>query len=153
MAAAEAPLAVIEIDGLESSGVSATGDIPVLPLDELEDRVNVGAVAVERMVDIELYAAPVGAVATEVLDLTEDRVVDTTRTEISDGPATCRNCGNQQQVGNVCERCGMRIERVAETFIMGVAEDQEGRCKACGFLGIQGQPCRDCGTPIPLQVA
>lgn len=74
---------------------------------------------------------------------------DGQRTTVS-ATRTCRYCGNIQQGGVLCERCGLRLpgSEVARPAKKQSGEPQPIPCPACSVLGFAGTRCRGCGAFI-----
>lgn len=150
------PVAAQVVEGLEVTLAPPLGEVPVERIAELEvTRFATGnEVPSQAMQELERNGSePVGAVAAERMpDMAEDRAADDgVRTAAPTGPVTCRYCRNVQAEGLLCDRCGMRLPRVAEvilegTAIGGGADGDPVRCKACGARGKAGHRCSECGN-------
>jgi hypothetical protein len=157
----------------------AAAPVVVAPMAEVERTELAGAkaaVSVDRMIDLDATrlasgpdlpteavpelertrAAAVGAVAPQpIAELERGRNEDNgPRTAVSAGPVVCRYCKTPQGEGAICERCGMRLPRVAKAAAPGVAGKKSGpaestRCRACGAPAKVGARCGDCGREVP----
>lgn len=146
------PSSVEVVEGLEQTFAARVGELQVEQLGELEvtffERVNVNPAPVEGA---EATAQPaVGELAVERLgDLTEDRVLDNgPKTAAPTGAVKCRYCGHLQATGNLCERCGVRLPKVAAAPAGAAAKAVPAewvRCRACGAPAQPGARCRECG--------
>lgn len=147
------PVAVARLGELESTAIDRVGEVHIEQVAALE--VNVMPAAPDAPAattpDLQLSrVAPVGEVPVErVGDLTVDRVADDgVRTAAPSGQVTCRYCKNVQQVGTVCERCGMRLP--APMALERAAPNLESvRCRACGAKATASERCRECGRLVP----
>lgn len=156
------PVQAERIEGLEVTIPEKVGEVPVERVGELEGTHH-GKVEVAPDVtpDLDLGRAPdVGAVQVErVADLTVDRAPDDgVRTALPTGAITCRYCRHVQATGNVCERCGMKLPRVAAAAAAPAPTARKGepikvRCKACGAPATAGERCTDCGNEVPFPAA
>lgn len=139
-------VAVEVAPGVEASRYEATGEVVAAPMADMEKTV----------------ADPIGDVGPVLpLDeLSEDRVVDDgVRTAVPTGPLTCRYCKTvQTQAGAMCERCGMKLPTFAQAPAAAGAAPaakrkkeavRNTRCKSCGAPAVGGEPCRECGRPVP----
>jgi hypothetical protein len=175
-----------DVCGKDLSAALGTLGAPPVRIDkmvELEVTIpeRVGEVAVEHAPDVEVtsfakveagvlapvpdfertVAARVGEVAVLPLDeLSEDRVADDgVRTPVSSGPLTCRYCKTVQALGSglICERCGMKLPRVAVVAQAGApAKKKEtvwARCRSCGANAHAGERCGECGHDVPIPEA
>lgn len=102
------------------------------------------------------------------LELTAVATPDRSTQATMGATVTCRYCQTPQTEGMFCGRCGMRLSRRA-----GVVPGAESsashasaaakkprsqrdddaaktRCRACGAPARGGQPCTDCGHPVPM---
>ena len=150
------PVATQAIEGLEVTLAQPLGEVPVERFAELEvTRFATGKeLPAEAMQELERNGSdPVGTVAAERMPgIDEDRVADDgVRTEAPTGPVTCRYCRNVQAEGLLCDRCGMRLPKVAEVILEGTivgeaGEEAQVRCKACGARGKAGHRCSECGA-------
>lgn len=150
------PVTAVPLEGLEATHTQPVGPVAVTALAELETRQVSGAVAVERMTELDATAAaPVGAVTSEAIELTEDRAPDDgIRTGLAEN-LTCRYCRNVQapSQGAICERCGMSLPRLASTAapsgVVPAASTEWTRCRSCGAPARVGGRCGDCGREVP----
>ncbi len=161
---------------------AALGALPPLPVRiqkmvELEVTIpdRVGDIPIERAADVEVTAfAKTGAVLAPTIadfektgadkvgevpvlpidDMSEDRVPDDgSRTAISTGPLTCRYCKTLQQAGTICERCGMKLPRLAVAAAVDSKKKKLEvwtRCRACAAPALGGEHCRECGHEVPM---
>lgn len=153
-----APLAddIPRLPDLEQTGAEQAKNVPVEPMPGLE--ANIGAagtpqVPVQRMAELETFAAPVGEVPVAPMpDLSLDRAEFVGQKAAAPGAQVqCRYCGNVQAKGAICERCGMRLPRGAAAGAKGPrAPTALVRCKACGTPGVEGERCKgqDCGRVV-----
>lgn len=135
-----AKVEVSPLPELELSRVRAGPDLPAVRLPDLEatGAPGVGPVPVQPLPELEAGRAP----------------ADGTRTAAPVGPVTCRYCRNVQAEGAVCERCGMRLPKLAAPVeARGPAPKGEAvwtRCRKCGAPAKGGERCGDCGHPVPM---
>lgn len=122
------------------------------PMPELEQTraARVGEVAVAGIAELErthVDAVPEVAVL-PVLDLDTGRAEDDgVRTQLPVGKVVCRYCRNEQASGAICERCGMRLPKVAATPVVMLPGDEEYTlCSDCGTRGLVGKRCPGCGA-------
>ena len=143
------------VEGLELTAVVATNTEPSIwttGLPELEATRAAPVAATELLPPPELEPtvqprapdAPIAALP----ELETGRYVDTEpKTALATDSVTCRYCKNVQSSGAICERCGMRLPRVAQTGSAAVAG--EVTCTDCGTVGPPGRLCRACGARLP----
>lgn len=153
---------VQRVEGLEATIPAAVGDVPVERMGELElnAREAVGAVAVERLAEVDpgRFEAAADVPVERLPDMAEDRVPDDgVRTAVPTGPVTCRYCRNVQAEGALCEKCGMRLPKVAGAggaVVAGTIDPGEQkvwtRCRKCGAPAAVGHRCGDCGHEVPM---
>ncbi len=161
-ARAKVEVPVQPVEGLEATFAAAVGEVPVERLGELEvnAREATGPVSVERLAEVEPSRFEVAQeVPVERLpDMAEDRVPDDgVRTALPQGPVTCRYCRNVQAEGILCEKCGMRLPKVAapQPAVVAGAIDPNAqkiwtRCRKCGAPAAVGHRCGDCGHEVPV---
>lgn len=151
------PIQLERIEGLEVTVPEPLGEVPVEKMGELEvTRFAAVNVASDVTPDLDYTAmAPVGEVAVEQVDLSEDRVPDDgQRTALATGPVACRYCRHVQASGSLCERCGMKLpvvnaEPAAIVGTMIGSSDTKARCRSCGAPAKAGERCGDCGREVP----
>jgi hypothetical protein len=110
-------------------------------------------VVAEATPDLDRGRAQVGEVLPEALtDLTRDREPAGARTPAARGAISCRYCGNVQESGAACERCGYRLPRAARPTPSREpsAEPIRARCRGCGTPGVAGLRCPECGREVPF---
>lgn len=135
-------VAVEAAPGVEGTMLEKVGEVAAVALPDMEKTVQ------DRLGDI----GPV----LPIDDMTEDRVVDTTKTPVQTGPLTCRYCKTvQTQPGTICEKCGMKLPAIAAPPVAAAAPtrkkvDLAARCRSCGAPGIGGENCRECGRLVPI---
>ncbi len=156
------PVALQVVEGLEATIGERVGEVALDAVTDLEvTTFSVGEVAVGSMTDMERTEnAPVGAmVAERVPDMTDDRAADDgARTAAPTGAVTCRYCRNEQAEGLLCEKCGMRLPKVAMPVIAAspsrrARAPESVRCRACGAPAKTGQRCTECGQEQPATPA
>ena len=156
------PAAPQVLEGLEATVGERVGEIALDSIADLEEtRFAAGEVAVESMPDMERTEnAPVGALAADrVADLVDDRAPDDgARTAAPTGAVTCRYCRNVQADGVLCEKCGMRLPKLAlPVRAANVAKPKQSvesvRCRSCGAPAKPGQRCTECGREVPAASA
>lgn len=160
-----APLApdIPRLAELEQTGVEQAKNVPIEPMPGLE--ANIGAagtpeVPVQRMAEMETYAAPVGDVPVAPMpELSADRAEFVGQKAVAPGAQVqCRYCGNVQAKGAICDRCGMRLPR-AKAGASAEKGAKPGaplvRCKFCGTPGHEGERCKgkDCGRVVEAKGA
>jgi hypothetical protein len=145
-----------QVPGLEATVGARVGDVPVERDSDLEvSSFTVGEVPVEKMPDLEIVSGMVGDVPVEPMpDLAVDRVPDDgVRTQVNTGAATCRYCGNVQQAGLICDKCGMRLPRASAAQVAEIRKrpgNETIRCKICGAPNTSAdERCKECGRPLP----
>jgi len=166
---------VCEVCGKELIAPQMVG-VVTETLAELESTSIAGAsaaVSVERMAELDDHHAAAVTPAPEVLpELERTRVLDGgqalpaeplaemeptrfagdgQRTQLS-ATRACRYCGNVQQGGILCDRCGLRLPG-AEAYTRATtanrgSESEPMPCPACSVKGLPGQRCRACGAFI-----
>jgi hypothetical protein len=151
------PVAIERVEGLEATLQADVADVPLQVLPELEAtrQPSPAQVPVERMAEIELsrFEATQAPVGERMPEMSDDRAPDDgVRTVLTEGPATCRYCRNVQAEGAMCDRCGMKLQRVAPSDVIAGTEipAERVRCKACGASSLAGQRCGDCGQLVPF---
>lgn len=149
------PAAVTRVEGLEVTVADRVGEVPVERVGALEEtRFGDVAVPVERLAEVEV-PPQVGAVPVEpLIDLSDDRAPDDgARTAAPTGAVTCRYCRNVQATGAICDRCGMRLPRVAgappAAKVASSREPVHVRCRTCGAPAEVGERCSECGRLVP----
>lgn len=131
------------VEGLEVTQVGAVGNVPVERLPDWE-RTDIAArdlrVQPEKIADLDLGR--------------EESLGE--RTQLPSAIA-CRYCGNQQDEGLLCNKCGMRLPKVRTEAAAGAAKGNSifvdtvwTRCTRCGARARGGQPCGDCGHAVPM---
>jgi hypothetical protein len=147
----EGEIEVLHIEGLDSSGKQAAGDIYILPIDELEqarfDPVQVTVAFAPEFESSQLPSA--GNIAVEKMgDMQVDRVPDDGQRTVVPTNAPCRYCGTVPSGGSVCERCGMRLPIAVAAAVGGVASEatEKVRCRACGSPAWPKKNCGNCGV-------
>lgn len=161
VAPAEVPVAPLpELEVTRHAGTG--GALPTQALPELESTaVRSGPdLPPESIQDLEhTRAEPVAVAAAALPELERGREEgDGTRTAAPTGAVTCRYCRNVQAEGMFCDRCGMRLPRVAvraERSASGVdvrsgADAVWTRCRRCGAVARGGRRCGDCGHLVPM---
>jgi hypothetical protein len=146
------PVAVERVAGLEQTLQDRVGEVGVDRLAELEQNAmpKVGQVASEVPPDLETSSmAPVGEVPVDrVPDMADDRAADDgVRTAAPTGQVVCRYCKNVQQMGTVCDRCGMKLPGALVTEVSR-PKIELVRCRACGAPGPVGERCKECGKMV-----
>jgi hypothetical protein len=131
------------VEGLEATRMRAGPDLPPMPVPEL-DRHQAPTddfVPVLPMDELDLGRAP------------DDGV----RTAAPVGAVTCRYCKAVQAEGAVCNKCGMRLPKVAapaaSTSARKAGAGESTRCRKCGAPAKTGAKCGDCGQPVPIPEA
>jgi hypothetical protein len=165
-AAPEAPVAIARIPELEATAVVASNAPapPTAPIPDLErTRANttpeVPVVPIPDLVRTRLNTAPeVPAAPMPGLESHAAAPVGP-RTAAPTGVVTCRYCRNVQAKGLLCERCGMRLPKVARP---GGEADAAAAASAkkkddpvivrheCGVKTPAGDRCTSCGVFVPL---
>lgn len=149
---AEAPVATMA--ELERTAVAAGVRVaaPVETLAELElTKLKVGPdLPAQQLAELDRHQiAPAGAVAVEAVpDLDRGREKDDgERTQVSD-QITCRYCRNVQAQGALCDKCGMRLPKLAGAASgKGAAADGVALVVCgCGAKAILGRRCGSCGA-------
>jgi hypothetical protein len=132
---------VAQLPDLEVTRLPSGPDLPLWPVPELDPvRAQVGEVPVQRLTELEGHRL-------------EPNPAE--RTALPGGPTPCRYCRHVQATGNVCDRCGMRLNRVRPTSSAAPAsggrpEDAPAVMHACGARTRPGAPCSSCGAFVPL---
>lgn len=151
------PVAVEAVPGLEVTVPDRVGEVPVERDAALEVNLAapVGEVRVELVPDLDPTAAPVGEVPVErMTELDLDRAPDDgVRTPVATGAVTCRYCRNVQTSGAICDKCGMKLPRVAgeeQAAVVKGAELPWVRCRFCGAPNPQEERCKECGRLLPV---
>jgi ribosomal protein L32 len=125
-------------------------DALVTPAPDIERHLALpAAVRVERTADLDPTAFAAVAVATELVP-----DIEPTRFR-SEGPPTslpaaraCRYCGNQQETGALCDRCGMRIPSLRIARTAAPRQLDAHPCPSCGVVGTIDRLCLACGTHL-----
>lgn len=154
------PIPIAPIDGLEVTVPEKVGEVATGRVEGLEVNAVVAPNAPggegPAMPELERTGVPaVGEVPVAPLaEKAEDRAPDDgVRTAAPTGAVTCRYCRHVQADGAICERCGMRLPKLAVAAAVsagrGSAEPVEARCRSCGVKGHAGARCTDCGRMIP----
>jgi len=118
-----------------------------------------GVPAAEVIPDLEnTRTAPVQAVASAPIpELDLGRAVsDGIKTAAPGASITCRYCRTVQTGGVMCERCGMRLPRLAAKAAVAATQPREvvwTRCRKCGGRAKEAMNCPSCGDPVPASGA
>ncbi|MCY1078926.1 hypothetical protein [Archangium lansingense] len=141
LAGGRAPVQTAAIPDLELTAQQPVQNVAVQPVPELDTgrAAAAGNVMVAPMQEMDTGRA----------------ISDGTRTAVPSGPVVCRYCRNVQDIGNVCDRCGMRLPKVRLT--QPEASAASGRvqagarttCPKCHTPGYAGRACVTCSTVIP----
>ena len=121
-------------------------------------------VAADHMAELEVHRVAPVTVQTEAVPdvertafgkvaVTPDVMPDIEATHFqADGQKTvltevisCRYCGNQQRVGLICDKCGMKLSK----FMAPLAKPKASAtltCTACGVQATPGKKCQACGV-------
>ncbi|AKJ03195.1 hypothetical protein ATI61_118135 [Archangium gephyra] len=141
LAGGRAPVQTAAIPDLELTAQQAVREVAVQPVPEL---------------DTGRSAAAGNVVVAPVQDMDTGRAVsDGLKTAAPTGPVVCRYCRNVQDIGAVCDRCGMRLPkaRLAPTAASGpgalVQSGERTACPKCHTPGYAGRACVTCSTLIP----
>lgn len=149
-ASASAP--VMRLPDLEGTQLTSGPDLPPAPpVPELEPttlQAVAANVPVQRLPDVELHRE-------------ETPASDRTAPPVPGAPVVCRYCRNVQAVGNLCDRCGMRLSRymgpsdnagaAGAVFLAASAKGGDGPVvlHACGVRTPSGARCTSCGAFVP----
>ncbi len=150
-----APMLELEQTRLVRPGLNVASE----PMAELErTRMQSGPdLPAQRVVDLEATSVPkVGAVPVQAvpeLDLGREQD-DGQRTAAPVGAVICRYCRNVQEAGLLCDKCGMRLSRVAAapasaSPAAAAGEGEWTRCKDCGSRARRSTRCSNCGNEVP----
>lgn len=141
LAGGRAPVQTAAIPDLELTAQQAVREVAVQPVPEL---------------DTGRSAAAGNVVVAPVQDMDTGRALsDGLRTAAPTGPVVCRYCRNVQDIGNVCDRCGMRLPKARlaqpEASASGRLPQSGERttCPKCHTPGYAGRACVTCSTMIP----
>jgi hypothetical protein len=141
LAGGRAPVQTVAIPDLELTARQPVWDVAVQPVPELDTgrSAAAGNVMVAPMQDMDTGRA----------------LSDGVRTAAPTGPVVCRYCRNVQDIGAVCERCGMRLPKVrpmqpeASASSQRVQAGERAACPKCHTPGHAGRACVTCSTLIP----
>ena len=152
------PIAIQKMPDLEVTIPERIGDIPIerAPDVEVTAFAKAGEVASAPIPDFEKTAADkIGEInVLPIDDMSEDRVPDDgVRTAIQAGPLTCRYCKNVQAEGSICEKCGMKLPKVAVAKVVDPKKKKLEvwtRCRSCAAPALGGTNCSECGRAVPM---
>jgi hypothetical protein len=136
------------LEGLEATGLDATGEVPVQALDGLEPTLlaGAGAVVLEPVDGLEpTLAEPVDPAVQplEGVERIDDAVPDDAAT-VAPAAVACRYCRSEARPGElICGRCGMRLP-VAGPAPARRAGEGPARC-GCG-APVTRSVCPACGA-------
>jgi hypothetical protein len=157
-----------ELEGTHHAGGGAPVNAALMP--ELEQTRQRGGPDLPPLAFPEMERTRMGAPgdvdAPMLADLDTGRSADDgVRTQAPAGPVTCRYCHHVQTEGAICDKCGMRLPRVAtpdlpaewggdEVKVQARARKKEPedlwvRCR-CGAPAKAGKRCGDCGEMVAI---
>ena len=141
LAGGRAPVQTAAIPDLELTAQQPVQNIAVQPVPELDTgrSAAVGNIMVAPIQDVDTGRA----------------VSDGMKTAAPTGPVVCRYCRNVQDIGAVCDRCGMRLPKArltqpeASASTQRVQAGERTTCPKCHTPGHAGRACVTCSTMIP----
>ncbi|MFL5318303.1 MAG: hypothetical protein ACJ790_01505 [Myxococcaceae bacterium] len=152
-----APLAELEVTQHTGPQNVVAQPIEGLEVTRIPSPAQVAPESVEGLEHTEVVLRNLQVIVDRVADLELGREVDDgVRTAAPTGAVTCRYCQNVQAEGLICNRCGMRLPkaRIEAEAVAGSPNPKKEpvwtRCKRCGAPAKAEEPCRDCGTFVPL---
>lgn len=125
-------------------------DVLVTPAPDIERHLaSPAALTVERTPDLDPTAFAAVAVASEpVPDMEPTRFGGAGPQTPAPVARVCRYCGNQQETGALCDRCGMRIPSLRIARMAAPREIDTLTCPSCGVVGSIEKLCLACGTHL-----
>lgn len=158
-----APVAVAvarlaELEQTQLAGGRAPVQTAAIPDLELTAQQPVQHVAVQPVPELDTgrSAAAGNVMVAPIQDMDTGRAVsDGLKTAAPTGPVVCRYCRNVQDIGAVCDRCGMRLPKARQTQPVASAASQlvqageRTACPKCHTPGYAGRACVTCSTMIP----
>ncbi|WP_375773290.1 hypothetical protein NR798_21220 [Archangium gephyra] len=152
-------VAVARLPDLEQTQL-AGGRAPVqtaaIPDLELTAQQPVQYVAAQPMPEMDTgrSAAAGNVMVAPIQDMDTGRALsDGMKTAAPTGPVVCRYCRNVQDIGAVCDRCGMRLPKARlaqpEAATRAARSGERTACPKCHTPGYAGRACVTCSTLIP----